>query len=103
MSAPERFGFILGPHKTQTVPLGSGAMEEFIVSIGPQTDFLVDYFRLSDSLIPSLRDLAQTVWSSKWEATLTSSAWGLDHVQAAQLSKALLADIQTNPDQCKVS
>lgn len=93
-------GFILGPHETQTVPqpLGSGAIEEYIISIGPQTDFLVDYFRLSDSLIPRLRDLAQKVRSSKWEAALTSPAWGLDHVQAAELSKALFADIQTIPN-----
>lgn len=73
-------------------------MEEFIISIGPQTDFLFDRFRLSDTLIPNLRDLAQTVRSSNWEAELASSpAWGLSRIQAAKLSNALLADIQANP------
>lgn len=58
---------------------------------------MIEYFGLGDSLIPKLRDLAQTIRSSRWEATLRSPKWGLTHEQAADLSSALLADTQTSP------
>lgn len=67
---------------------------EFLLSIGPETDNVLDRFRLSDSLIPQLRVLAQTVRSSRWESVLHSREWGLSMEQAANISTALLLDIQ---------
>lgn len=68
-----------------------------IVSIGPQTDAALDWFKLSDSLVPRLRDMARTTRSSRWEATLRSPAWGLSSRQAVGLSNAILADLKANP------
>lgn len=68
-----------------------------IVSLGPQTDAILDWLKLDDSLIPDLRDMARTIRSSRWEDMLRSPAWGLSHRQAANLSKAILADVQANP------
>lgn len=67
----------------------------FIISIGPQTEAVLNHFGLDDSLVLDLRGMAQTIRSSRWEATLCSK-WGLPPDQAAKLSNALLADIQAN-------
>lgn len=70
--------------------------EGFILSIGPQTDAILEHFELSDALVPRLRNLAQTVRSGRWEAALHSAEWGLSSEQAAILSDALLSDTQAN-------
>lgn len=71
--------------------------ESFILSIGPQTDMVLEHFELTDALIPRLRTLAQTVRSGRWEAALSSAEWGsFSPEQAASLSDALLLDIQAN-------
>lgn len=84
-------------HLDVNAPSTTKYTQGFIISIGPQTDLVIEYFGLGDSLIPKLRDLAQTIRSSRWEAVLRSPVWGLTHAQAADLSNALLADTQTSP------
>jgi hypothetical protein len=68
-----------------------------IISIGPHTDAVLDRFHLKDNLIPQLRLLSTAIRSSKWEAALRSTQWGLSYVQAANLSKAMIADISNEP------
>lgn len=69
-----------------------------IISIGPQTDSVIDHFELSDTLVPRLRHLSKTVRSSRWEAALHASDWGLSSEQAVKLSSALLLDIELNAE-----
>lgn len=68
----------------------------FLVSIGPRTDAALDYFELNDSFIPRLRDMAQTVRSSRWEATLRSGNFGFSFEQATTIARSLLMDIQAD-------
>lgn len=63
-----------------------------IISIGLNTDRVLDRFQLDDSLIPHLRVLASTVRSGRWEETLCTPDWGLSYEQAAKLADALLLD-----------
>lgn len=67
---------------------------EPIISLGPNTDVILDNLNMDDSIVPRLRNLAKTVRSGRWEAVLCSSTWGLNHEQASDLSAALLLDIQ---------
>ena len=64
-----------------------------IISIGAQTDGILDRFDLDDSIVPQLRVLTQTVRSSRWEAVLRSSQFGLTYEQASKLTDAILKDI----------
>ena len=64
-----------------------------IISIGTQTDSILDRFDLDDSLIPWLRVLTQTVWSSKWEASLRGSKFMLSYEQASKLTNAMMKDL----------
>lgn len=91
-------GLLLGVDKTPIVSQKSvGDHRGFIISIGPETDAVLHHLGLDDSLVLDLRGMARTVRSSQWAATLRSPEWGLTHDQAANLSTALLADIQANP------
>ena len=60
-----------------------------IISIGTETDSVLDRFDLDDSLIPRLRVLMQTVRSSRWERVLKSHRFGLAYEQAAKLTDAM--------------
>jgi hypothetical protein len=61
-----------------------------IISLGPQTDAVLDCFMLDDTWVPRLRVLTHQVRSSKWEANLRNL--GLSYEQAANLLKAMLVD-----------
>jgi len=65
-----------------------------LVSIGPNTDAVLDRFKMNDDVLPRLRTLSSTVHSSRWEAVLRSHQWNLPYEQAANLSRALNADTQ---------
>lgn len=65
-----------------------------IISIGPNTDVVLDRFKMGDGLIPRLRELTTTVRNTRWEATLRSPKWGLTFEQAVHLTNALNADLQ---------
>jgi hypothetical protein len=65
-----------------------------IISIGPHTDAVLDRFKMSDEVILKLRALTSTVRSSHWEAVLRSKEWAFTFEQAANLVKALNADLQ---------
>ena len=67
-----------------------------IISLGPNTDTVLDRFGLSDQVIPRLRELVATVRSSRWEVTLRSSPWNLNYKQAVNLQMALHADFGIN-------
>lgn len=78
---------------TQAISINS--IHDPIVSLGPRTDAVLDLYDLDDTFILRLRNLVTTVRSSRWEATLQSSPWGLSFAQAVTLSKALLQDIRS--------
>jgi len=65
-----------------------------LVSIGPNTDAVLDRFKMNDDVLLRLRTLISTVRSSRWEAVLRSHQWNLPYKQAANLSRALNADTQ---------
>jgi hypothetical protein len=64
-----------------------------IISLGPETDAVIDRFGLDDSLVPRLRLLTRQVRSSRWESILRTPHWGLSYEQSANLTKAMQADI----------
>ncbi|KAG1816410.1 uncharacterized protein BJ212DRAFT_1480862 [Suillus subaureus] len=65
-----------------------------IISIGPNTDVVLDCFKMGDGLIPRLCELTTTVCNTHREATLRSPKWGLTFKQAVHLTNALNADLQ---------
>jgi hypothetical protein len=75
----------------ETVPKGP-----VLISIGPNTDAILDRFDLGDKLLPSLHSLVSKVRSSCWEAALQSSPWNLLYEQASNLAGALVADLRGN-------
>lgn len=77
-----------------------------LISVGPNTDAVLDRFKLGDQILPKLRVLATTIHSSQWESVFRSPKWDLSYKQASLLLKALLADLQgvpVNPDVIQVS
>ncbi|KAG1836618.1 hypothetical protein F4604DRAFT_1943019 [Suillus subluteus] len=68
-----------------------------LLSIGPNTDAMLDRFKIGDEAILKLRDLIVTVRSSRWEVVLRSPKWDLTYEQAANLTKALHADLSGAP------
>ncbi|KAG9310200.1 hypothetical protein JVU11DRAFT_9841 [Chiua virens] len=64
-----------------------------IISIGANTDAVLDRFGLSDQIIPRLRELVTSMRSSCWEATLRNTPWNLNYEQATNLQRALHADL----------
>ncbi|KAG2108126.1 hypothetical protein BD769DRAFT_1675384 [Suillus cothurnatus] len=65
-----------------------------IISIGPHTDAVLDRFKMSDEVILKLCALTSTVHISHWQAVLRSKEWAFTFEQAANLVKALNADLQ---------
>lgn len=68
-----------------------------LISIGPNTDAVLDHFNLGDDILPCLYTLIGSAHSSQWEAVLRSSPWDLTFEQASNLSNALLADLKGTP------
>ena len=68
-----------------------------LISIGPNTDAVLDRFNLGDDILPRLYTLIGSARSSRWEAILRSSPWNLTFEQASNLSNALLADLKGTP------
>jgi hypothetical protein len=64
-----------------------------LISIGPETDAVIDCFGLDDNLLPRLQVLTHQVRSSRWETILRSPHWGLSYEQSANLARAMQADI----------
>jgi hypothetical protein len=64
-----------------------------LISIGPETDAVIDRFGLDDNLLPRLRVLTHRVRSSRWETVLRTPHWGLSYEQSANLAGAMRADI----------
>ncbi|KIK21242.1 hypothetical protein PISMIDRAFT_104345 [Pisolithus microcarpus 441] len=69
-----------------------------LISVGPNTDAVLDRFGLGDDLLPRLHVLVRTVRSSRWEVVLRAAPWSLTYEQASNLSRALLADIKGTPE-----
>ncbi|KAI6016429.1 hypothetical protein PISMIDRAFT_117540 [Pisolithus microcarpus 441] len=65
-----------------------------LISIGPDSDTIIDHFGLEDQILLQLHSLLGTVCSSHWEAILKSPEWGLHADQASILADTLLKDIQ---------
>ncbi|KIK13750.1 hypothetical protein PISMIDRAFT_118264 [Pisolithus microcarpus 441] len=74
------------------------APSSLLISIGPNTDAILDCFSLGDEVLPHLYVLVGTVHSSHWEVVLRAKPWNLTYEQASNLSRALLADIKGTPE-----
>ncbi|KIK11773.1 hypothetical protein PISMIDRAFT_19241 [Pisolithus microcarpus 441] len=74
------------------------APSSLLISIGPNTDAVLDRFSLGDEVLPRLHVLVGTVRSSCWEVVLRAKPWNLTYEQASNLSRALLADIKGTPE-----
>ncbi|KAF8128111.1 hypothetical protein EV363DRAFT_1400614 [Boletus edulis] len=67
-----------------------------LISIGPNTDAVLNCFNLRDEVLPTLHSLITRVCSSRWEVALWSSPWNLTYEQATNLAGALAADLKGN-------
>lgn len=79
------------------IPSDTSDLGPPLISLGPNTDAVLDRFDLGDKLLPRLHVFVRTVRSSRWEAALRTAPWSLTFEQAANLSRALLADLQGTP------
>ena len=95
------FSLLYSDDNQDTVPCKSTAdgFQGALISIGPETDAVIDRLGLNDSLIPCLRVLTHTVRSSRWESVLRTPHWGLSYEQAANFAKAMQADISGRQNQ----
>jgi hypothetical protein len=95
------FSLLYSDNNQGTVPRQSSAdgFQGAIISIGPETDAVIDRFGLNDSLVPRLRVLTRNIRSSHWESVLRTPHWGLSYEQAANLAKAMQADISGRQNQ----
>lgn len=64
-----------------------------IISLGENTDKVLDDFNLDDKIIPQLHKLVMSIRNTKWEIVLTSSEWGLSLQEASVLVGALNEDL----------
>jgi len=61
------------------VPPDLLALHSPLISLGPNTDAVLDRFSLGDELLPRLHILVKTVRSSRWEAVLRVAPWNLTY------------------------
>ncbi|KAG1768106.1 hypothetical protein EV702DRAFT_1050123 [Suillus placidus] len=64
-----------------------------LISIGPNTDAVIDRFKMGDQTILKLRELITTMRSSRWEAILRSPKWDFTYEHTSNLTAALHADL----------
>lgn len=76
------------------ISLDSSAPVHALISIGPNTDAVLDQFELGDNLLLCLHHLITSIWSSCWEVILRLAPWNLSYEQASNLSKAITADLR---------
>lgn len=57
-----------------------------LVSLGPNSDVILNRFDLGDHLLPRLHVLVRTVCNGHWKATLRATPWNLTFEQASNLS-----------------
>jgi hypothetical protein len=75
------------------LPLKEIAPQEAIISIGPQTDAVLDALKFRDEILPHLHFLIRHTRSRLWETELRKEQWQLSGEQAKQISRALIADV----------
>ncbi|KAF8436346.1 hypothetical protein L210DRAFT_3648116 [Boletus edulis BED1] len=80
------------------VPSDSSAPAHALISLGPNTDAVLDQFELGDNLLPRLHHLIASVQSSRWEVALRMAPWNLSYEQASNLSRAIAADLKGTPN-----
>ncbi|KAF8444591.1 hypothetical protein L210DRAFT_878654 [Boletus edulis BED1] len=80
------------------VPSDSSAPAHALISLGPNTDAVLDRFELGDNLLPRLHHLIASVRSSRWEVALRMAPWNLSYEQASNLSRAIAADLKGTPN-----
>jgi hypothetical protein len=68
-----------------------------LLSINPNTDAVLDHFKIGDEVILKLHDLIVTMHSSHWEVVLRSPKLDLTYEQAVNLIKALHVDLSGAP------
>lgn len=95
------FSLLYSDNNQGTAPRKSSAdgFRGALISIGPETDAVIDRFGLNDNLVPRLRVLTHNVHSSRWETVLRTPHWGLSYEQSANLAKAMQADISGRQNQ----
>jgi hypothetical protein len=76
-------------------PPKENAPHNAIISIGPQTNAVIDAFELRDEIIPHLRFLIRHTRSQLWEMELRKDYWQFTEEQAKIISCALIADVST--------
>jgi len=79
------------------IPADSPVSDSPLISMGPNTDAVLDRFNLGDDILPRLHLLVSMVRSSRWEAVLRSTPWDLTYEQASNLSNALVSDLKGTP------
>ena len=79
-------------------PSNTSAPGPVLISIGLNSDAILDQFNLGDDLLPRLHTLVRTARSSCWEMVLRSSPWNLSSEQALNLSRTLFADLKVSSD-----
>ena len=92
--------FLYAEEDTAPIPLvipDSSAPISPLISIGPNSNAVLDRFNLGDDILPRLYTLIGSACSSRWEAVLRSSPWNLTFEQVSNLSNALLADLRGTP------
>jgi hypothetical protein len=89
--------FLLAPEPKLKPAKPTGETASFgspLISIGPHTDAMLDRFKMGDVVLLRLHELVGSVRSSRWEAVLRSSEFGLTYDEASTLTSALLMDIR---------
>lgn len=70
------------------------ALDIPLISLGANTDAILNCFGLSDQLLLCLHKLVRTIYNIYWKVMLVAMLWNLTYKQASNLSKALLVDFQ---------
>ncbi|KIK13831.1 hypothetical protein PISMIDRAFT_17704 [Pisolithus microcarpus 441] len=76
----------LPAHSTSIFSTNPTIFGPMLISIRPNTDAVLDHFKISNKVLPQLRKLISTARSSHWEAVLRSPQWNLTYEQAVNIS-----------------
>ncbi|KAI6033824.1 hypothetical protein BKA83DRAFT_4121179 [Pisolithus microcarpus] len=76
----------LPAHSTSIFSTNPTIFGLMLISIRPNTDAVLDRFKISNEVLPQLWKLISTARSSCWEAVLRSPQWNLTYEQAVNIS-----------------
>jgi hypothetical protein len=84
-----------GPQRTFKTPRDE-APHGALISIGPNTDSVLDALNISAQIIPHLRFLVRFTSSRRWVTELQKHGWSLSPDEAAQIAHALIMDLDVS-------